>query len=80
MNSEFIVARARGLVARLEGEAGDVDRIRLAYRLLYGRLPSKREIQIGVGFVAEPVEGEQLPGWVQYAQALLSSNEFMYVR
>ncbi len=80
MNSPFIVDRARALVNRLANEPNDEARIRQAYQLLYGRIPTDDEVQIGLDFVSQPAESEGLPSWVQYAQVLLGSNEFMYVR
>jgi len=85
MNSSFMLDRSRALAARLEREAEtDRQRIELAYRLLYGRGPTDEEIDIGRQFVTLPPAGEQEPAapsrWQQYAQVLLSSNEFMYVQ
>jgi len=88
MNSQFMVARAKALTTRLEKEAStDDERIQLAYRLLFGRLPREDEVRIGREFLAgEPRSADNVAGkeelsiFVQYAQTLLSSNEFMYVR
>ena len=82
LNSEFMVGRAKSLVTRLHAEAErDEKRIEKAYALLYGRPPSETEQQIGLAFLASSQRGEQeLSGWEQYAQMLLSSNEFMYIR
>jgi hypothetical protein len=52
MNSEFMVGRARALAARLESEAEtDVERIQIAYGLLYGRAANQTEVEIGLGFL-----------------------------
>jgi hypothetical protein len=80
MNSPFMVDRARAFVDRLAQEPNDEERIRQAYQLLYGRLPTADELHIGLDFVSQPAESDELQSWVQYAQVLLSSNEFMYVR
>ena len=87
LNSEFMVGRAKLLVTRLHAEAErDEARIEHAYELLYGRPPSETERQIGLAFLgssqlASSQHGEQeLSGWEQYAQMLLSSNEFMFIR
>ena len=50
-------------------------RIRAAFRLLYGRPPTDREVELGTAFLA--AEGED--AWVKYAQVLLSANEFAFV-
>lgn len=84
MNSPFMAARARSLAARLLREASDdPTRIERAYLLLYGRTPTAEEQQLGQEFVASmPVSpGDQkLSPWEQYAQVLLSANEFMHIR
>jgi len=55
----------------------DDEKIRRAYRRVYGRDAKAAEVQLGLEFLAA---GEQprLDGWIQYARALLSSNEFRY--
>ncbi|MCA9009207.1 MAG: DUF1553 domain-containing protein [Planctomycetaceae bacterium] len=86
MNSPFMLDRAKALVTRLEGMGeSDEQRIHLAYQLLFSRSPSDEEVNIGMEFLAvtpdsctsTPLEITQ---WQQYAQTLLSSNEFMFVR
>jgi hypothetical protein len=89
LNSEFLVRQAKALAGRLAAQAGEseADRIRHAFMLVYGRPPGKVELQIGLEFLAvsRPGDDEQsrssdsgLSKWEQYAQALLSANEFMY--
>ncbi|MCH8045871.1 MAG: PSD1 domain-containing protein [Planctomycetes bacterium] len=84
MNSPFMAERAKALTARLEGEAkDDAARIELAYRLLYGRSPTAEEKRLGLEFVSAAVDQADkiaVSRWQQYAQVLLSSNEFMYVQ
>ena len=80
MNSSFMRSRARAFADRLSGMGEtDPERIQFAYQLLYCRAPSDVETDLGLEFLSGPGEGNDGP-WVQYAQALLSSNEFMYVR
>ncbi len=74
LNSEFLEARAQALLKRLERVNPPAERIRQAYRLLYGRDPSADEIKIGEQFIA----AEKNP-WLSYAEVLLSSNELLYV-
>ncbi len=80
LNSPFMIERARRFAQRLEKEAGD-DRMRIerAYRLLYGRAPSSREKTVAEAFLAR-AGGAALSMWSQYAQALLSTHEFMQVQ
>ena len=82
MNSEFMLDRARALDSRLQaGSLSPEQRISKAYRLLYGRLPSPKEVTVGKQFVNSTTsDNAQLTRWQQYCQVLLSSNEFMYVR
>lgn len=94
MNSPLMLDRAKALVARLEamGET-DEQRICHAYQLLFSRSPSEEEVYIGMEFLAATQDHESSPQrapsanrtleitqWQQYAQTLLSSNEFMFVR
>jgi hypothetical protein len=95
LNSDFMIGNAKALAARLAKlESDDSARIRRAYVLLYGRDATEQEIRMGLDFVhvaaslrdATPLErlvhGDDKPKlsrWEQYCQALLASNEFMYV-
>jgi len=86
LNSPFMAARARALAERLEHDAStDEARIKLAYRLLYGRPASRDELQLGLEFLATPTKStgqeldQPLSAWQQYAQVLLSANETMYL-
>jgi hypothetical protein len=76
LNSSFIAQQSRILAKRLAAEAGDDDaaRIRRAYRLLYGRLPSENELGLGMRFVRPGGEA-----WARYAQVLLAAAEFSSV-
>jgi cytochrome c553 len=91
LNSEFMTANARSLAARLvaasPGEKGDANRVRKAYWLLYGRAATDREVRLGseylrganpVGSGTPPASGEP-SRWDRYAQALLATNEFLYI-
>jgi mono/diheme cytochrome c family protein len=83
LNSPFMLRQAESLVKRLEAQAkDDADRIRFAYELLYGRPAGEREVELGLAFLSAAQEdrdpADRLNSWVQYAQVLLSANEFMY--
>ncbi len=69
LNSGFLRLRAEALAKRVETAP---DRIMAAYRILFHRSPSARERAAGERFLAGA-------GWPEYAQVLLSSNEFLYV-
>jgi hypothetical protein len=81
LNSSFMVDRAKRLTERLDTAAStDEARIRYAYQLLYSRMPSPSELQVGLDYIDSVSARGDLTSWVQYAQVLLSSNEFMFVR
>ena len=76
MNSGFLEARAQALAKKLaDAGADDKARIAAAYRRLYGRAVTPRELQLGLQFLAKGGEA----AWPLYAQALLSSNELLFV-
>jgi hypothetical protein len=69
--------QSRALAERaMTASADDEARIRRAYELAFGRLPSDRELELGRDFL-RTTGGEH--AWEYYAQALLSSNEFAFV-
>jgi len=75
LNSELVSEAAKALSDRLHEEAPeDAARIERAYQLLFGRPPSAYEKERGTAFLSG-----SSPAWQQYAQMLLSSNEFSFV-
>jgi cytochrome c553 len=84
LNSEFMVRNAKALAAKLTSQPGqsDADRIRQAFAVVYGRPVTERELQLGLSFLnaADANMGPAgMTRWEQYAQVLLSANEFLYV-
>jgi hypothetical protein len=82
MNSPFVVEQARHLIARPDVTArqGHAERIRRLYQLLYARDPDAEELQLGQRFLnVSAGERDNAEPWVNFAQALLLANEFMYV-
>jgi Protein of unknown function (DUF1553) len=76
LNSEFVLNQSDALVKRLRTTtAGDLAMINKSYCLLFAREPSPSEIQMAAAFL----ETAGTDAWILYAQALLSSNEFVYV-
>ena len=77
LNSRFIGQRAEALARRVcDGPKRDeASRIAAVYRVLFGRLPSREELRLGLAFL----QAGQGDAWPQYAQALLNSNEFLFV-
>jgi hypothetical protein len=82
MNSPLVLDGVRQLVRRPEaGGTTPAERVRVLVRLVLGRPAAAEEVDLGCRFVAaaaaEP--GDALGPWEAYAQALLLSNEFLYV-
>jgi hypothetical protein len=77
LNSGFIGQRAEAVAHRVcDGpKRDDASRIAVAYRVLFGRSPSPEELRLGLAFL----KGGQADAWPRYAQALLNSNEFLFV-
>ena len=78
LNSPFIEAQAKRLGARSGvTSADDEERIRVIYRLAYQREPSAEELALAKGFVDEFVPSAA--AWERLGQALLVSNEMMFI-
>jgi len=77
LNSSFIAQRAQALARRVSAgpKRDEASRIDAAYRILFGRAPSRDELQLGENFL----KANQNDGWQRYSQALLNSNEFLFV-
>ena len=73
MNSGLVADQAKALAGRLTGP--DMGRINQAYLILFGRAATKQEIELGLEFLRQGKDA-----WPQYAQVLLSSNEFSFVQ
>jgi hypothetical protein len=80
LNSPFVIAQSEALAARLNSNPSEdiASRIRTAYRLLFAREPSSEEIEIAQQFLRKP-ESDGMTRWARYAQALLTSNEMLYI-
>ena len=83
LNSPFTIETAKAFAKRLAKEAAsDADRINLAFRLAYSREPTDGERRASAEFLREagtPRPGDRLTAWEQFAQAILASNEFLWV-
>lgn len=92
LNSPFMQQRAKSFAERMMKESNeDSVRIERAYQILYQRSASEKELAIGLEFLgtglsaeglgdqASDRQVERLARWEQYSQALLGSNEFMYL-
>jgi len=86
MNNDFVYAQAGRLAQRVYSQPTETARIMEAYRLLYGRTPTTKEIELGLQFLkttpekpGNTVNGEPVTAWREYARVLLSANEFEFV-
>ena len=73
MNNEWVISQAKALAARLTGS--DEAKVTQVYRLLLQRTPEKKEAELALGFLRSA--GEK--AWREYAQVLMTSNEFQFV-
>ena len=75
LNSEFILGQSDALAAKLGSAGSDAAMIRKAYRVLFAREATSSDVQVGQEFLRSAGKD----AWTQYAQVLLSSNEFAFV-
>ena len=77
LNSPFSQQQSAALARRLEREAASTEgRVQRAYRLLYGRDATEKQVRFAIEFLGETPDAA---AWRQYAQVLLGSNEFLFV-
>ena len=76
LNSDMMRRQSEALAARLDhGATGEAKaKVKRAYQLLFQRDPADNEVQAALTFIEHKESS-----WAQYAQMLLSSNEFLYV-
>lgn len=80
MNSPFIIEQSKQLARRIQQSgADDAARIRHAYILLFAREPEAEELAIAREFLQQPATEAGPNAWEQLAQALLATNEMLYV-
>ncbi len=79
MNSQLVLNAAHALATQLDKtEAGVNSRIMIAHQKVFARNPDESELARAKRFLNQ-FEGNQQEGWALYCQALLASNEFMYL-
>jgi hypothetical protein len=78
MNSPFVNEQAAALVKRpeIQSAAQPSERIQQIYALLLGRQPTNEEAALAEQFVAT---GDADANWRRFAQALMISNEFVFI-
>jgi hypothetical protein len=73
MNNPWVIAQAKAFTARLTGD--DAARVDQAYKILFQRVPTPQEKKLGLDFIH--ANGDK--AWPEYAQVLMTSNEFEFV-
>ena len=86
MNSEFVHEQSRAFAQQLAAhKVEEEDRIRLAFLMTTGRIPSEQQIQNAQTFLNAYANqlGETSPtlveAWSALARTLFSSNAFLYI-
>jgi hypothetical protein len=91
LNSPLVIEQAKQMARRLleRQELDEAGRIRLAYERAYGRLPLPDETATALDFLTRyeralqrlhPEAGvRRLKAWQSFCQALVTSNEFLYI-
>ena len=79
LNSPWMVEQAATMFERLQKDAisDKSTRIDRAYRLLYARPATEKEVVVGLKFLAK--DGDPTASWKSYCHALLAANEMMFV-
>jgi hypothetical protein len=87
MNSDFVARQAQSLAGQLLGDGAldDAGRIGSAYYRVLGRPAQEKEIKAALEYVrlfpGKP-DGQagRLLAWTSLCRALVSSNDFLYIR
>jgi hypothetical protein len=80
MNDKFSQSQAKLFAQRTcREQAATPDRIRRAYLLAFGRLPSSDELLAGETYLKPAHPNDAESAWVSFARALMASNEFIFL-
>ena len=85
INSPFVIEQSKLLAKRIQASSkSESENINTAYKILFSRTPSINELELAMFFLHANEEGSEKPinkmdRWERLAQALLASNEFMYI-
>ncbi len=80
MNSEFFQNQAAALIGSVDAGRTDSERVRTLYRRVFSRDPTPKEADLGLSFLAKGREQFGHEPWNEYAQALLGSNEPIFLQ
>jgi hypothetical protein len=81
LNSNFMIASAKAMAHRLKKAAvKDEERIALLHLWAFGRAATEAEIRLALEFLrAATGPDDKQTAWEQYTQAILASNEFVWI-
>lgn len=90
LNEPFVRLRAIEFARRIQTEGGDnpTKQVQYSYRLALGRLPSSKELEASLSFLAKqttargvstPSEEAKSRAFTDFAQVLFGLNEFLYI-
>ena len=82
LNSPFVLQQSKAFVQRLQKETPDTaGRVRLAFSLAYGRDATDNQVEACIAFLMAGTPNGPIADttWLQFAQAILGSNEFQFV-
>ena len=84
LNSPFLLEQSRALLQRpeIDDETDPAEKVRTLYRVVLGRDADDDEIRQGERFVTTAIDEpnrSQLSAWERFGQALMLTNEFVYV-
>ncbi len=85
INSPFVIEQSKLLAKRIQAiSKSEAENINAAYKILFSRPPSPNELELAMFFLHANEENNDKPinkmdRWERMAQALLASNEFMYI-
>ncbi len=80
MNSEFFQSQAAALIRSVDGVTEASEKVRMLYRSVFSRDPSPKETDLALSFLAKGREPFGHEPWNEYAQALLGSNELIFLQ
>ncbi|MBH56425.1 MAG: hypothetical protein CMJ82_04470, partial [Planctomycetaceae bacterium] len=83
MNSAWVSKLSTAMASRITKSTGDsIDRVNLAYKLCYSRMPTETEVTDAIDFInqyGEESEEARAEAWSAFCQLLFLSNEFTYI-
>ena len=79
LNSGWMRARGRSLASVTGGVSDSRDRIALMYRQALSRMPTEKEVRLGLEYLAQRTGDAGGGRWEEYAHGLLATNEISFL-